>query len=55
MPQYGTWVGYGGGTARIVLAVVMVAAAEAWRMQESCCLSRSGQQGPARQRRPSCW
>jgi hypothetical protein len=26
MPQYGTWVSYG-GTARIVLAVVMVAAA----------------------------
>jgi len=26
MPQYGTWVSYGGG-ARIVLAIVLVAAA----------------------------
>jgi len=54
MPQYGTWVSYG-GTARIVLAIVMVAAAGGVAYTGTLLLSRFGQQDPVRQRGPSCW
>ena len=53
MTQYGTWISYS-GTAKIMLAHVLLAAAGGVTYAVTGCHSPSGQQGPAGPLRPLC-
>ena len=53
MTQYGTWASYS-GSAKIMLALVLLAAAGGVTYAATRLPLPSGQQGPARPLRPSC-